>query len=72
MDRVQLAVRIPASLQEQLNSYLHKTAVSKTEVVVSAIAQYLGCADSVPLSQRLAELERRMAILEAKEKVEAS
>jgi hypothetical protein len=71
MDRVQLAVRIPASLQEQLDSYLHKTGVSKTEVVVSAIAQYLGCADSVPLSQRIAEVERRVAALEAKEKVEA-
>ena len=65
MDRVQLAVRIPASLQEQLDSYLHKTGVSKTEVVVSAIAQYLGCADSVPLSQRMAELELQMKELRA-------
>ena len=40
-------------------------------VVVSAIAQYLGCADSVPLSQRMAELERKMAAIEAKENVEA-
>ena len=33
--------------------------------------QYLGCAESVPLSQRMAEIERRVAELEAKEKVEA-
>lgn len=29
-------------------------------------AEYLGCADSVPLSQRVAELEKKMTILETK------
>ena len=36
-----------------------------------AIAQYLGRSDSTPLSQRVAELEKRMEALEAKERVEA-
>ena len=47
-------------------SYLEQVGTSKTDVVVSAIAQYLGCAENVPLSQRVAELERRMAAMESK------
>ena len=69
MSKSQIGVRIPDSLFNELNSYVEKTGTSKTEVVCSAIAEYLGCADSVPLSQRLAEVERRVAMLEAKEKV---
>ena len=65
MGKPQIAVRIPPSLMEKLNSYVEKTGTSKTDVVVSAIAQYLGCPESVPLSQRVAELEARMAELEA-------
>ena len=60
MAKSQIAVRVPPSLLAELNQY-----VEKTDVVVSAIAQYLGCADSVPLSQRVAELERRMATIAA-------
>lgn len=67
MSRVQLAVRIPNSLQEQLSRYLDSTGATKTEVVVNALAEYLGCAESVPLNQRMAELEKRVAQLEAKE-----
>ncbi len=70
MAKSQIAVRVPPSLLAELNQYVEKTGTSKTDVVVSAIAQYLGCAESVPLSQRMAEIERRMAKLEAKEKVE--
>ncbi len=66
MGKPQIAVRIPPSLMEKLNSYVEKTGTSKTDVVVSAIAQYLGCAESVPLSQRLAEVERRVGELEAR------
>jgi hypothetical protein len=49
---------------EKLNSYVERTGISKTDVVVSAIATYLGCAESVPLSQRMAEVEKRVAELE--------
>ncbi len=69
MSKSQIGLRIPTSLFNELNSYVEKTGTSKTEVVCSAIAEYLGCADSVPLSQRVAELERKMAALEAKEKL---
>ncbi len=66
MAKSQIAVRVPPSLLAELNQYVEKTGTSKTDVVVSAIAQYLGCAESVPLSQRLAELERRVAAVETK------
>ncbi len=66
MAKSQIAVRVPPSRLAELNQYVEKTGTSKTDVVVSAIAQYLGCAESVPLSQRLAELERRVAAVETK------
>ena len=64
MRKPQIAVRVPPYLFEQLNEYVEETGTSKTEVVITAIAEYLGCADSVPLSQRMAELERRFTELE--------
>ena len=70
MRKPQIAVRMPQNLFDELNQYVEKTGTSKTDVVISAIAEYLGCADSVPLSQRVAELERKIAVLEAKDKIE--
>ena len=66
MSKPQLAVRIPPELLKELNSYIEKTHTSKTDVVVSAIAQYLGCPENVPLTQRMAELELKVAELESK------
>jgi hypothetical protein len=68
MGKPHLAIRIPPSLLAELNSYVEQVGTSKTDVVVSAIAAYLGCAESVPMSQRVAELEARMAELETKMK----
>ena len=65
MSKPQIAIRIPPDLLAELNKYVKQVGTSKTDVVVSAIAQYLGCAKSVPLSQRMAELEKRMNQLEA-------
>ena len=64
MAKSQIAVRVPPSLLAELNQYVEKTGTSKTDVVVSAIAQYLGCAESVPLSQRVAELETKVEALQ--------
>ncbi|MBE9246351.1 DNA-binding domain-containing protein [Microcystis aeruginosa LEGE 00239] len=64
MGKPQIAVRIPPPLLAELNQYVERVGTSKTDVIVSAIAQYLGCAETVPLSQRVAELERRMAAIE--------
>lgn len=61
MGKPHLAVRIPPSLLAELNSDVEQVGTSETDVVVSAIAlrapakpiaAYLGCAESVPLSQR--------------------
>lgn len=65
MGKPQIAIRIPSPLLEELNSYVERVGTSKTDVVVSAIARYLDCTENVPLSQRLAEVERRLAALEA-------
>ena len=65
MGKPQIAVRIPPPLLAELNQYVERVGTSKTDVIVSAISQYLGCAETVPLSQRMAELERRMTAIEA-------
>ncbi len=65
MTKPQITIRLSPSLLNSLNQYVEETGTSKTDVVVSAIAQYLGCAESMPLSQRMAEVERRVAELEA-------
>ncbi len=71
MSKIQLAVRIPEKLQEKLDNYIDQTGATKTEVVINALGQYLDCNENVPFSQRMAEFERRLAALEAKEKIEA-
>jgi metal-responsive CopG/Arc/MetJ family transcriptional regulator len=65
MGKPHIGIRIPPSLLCQLNQYVEKTGTSRTDVVVSAIATYLGCAENVPLTQRMAEVERKVAELEA-------
>ena len=47
----------------ELDQYAENSGTSKTDVVVSAIAQYIGCNESVRLSQRVAELELQMKAL---------
>ena len=65
MGKPQIAIRIPPPLLAELNQYVRLTGTSKTDVVTIAIAAYLGSNDSIPLSQRIAELERKLAELEA-------
>ena len=65
MVRPQIAIRLPVPLMEKLNAYVKKTGASKTEVMVGALAQYLDFPESIPLSQRVAEVERRLAVLES-------
>lgn len=66
MVKPQIVVRLPMHLLEKLNNYAQKTGTSKTDVVVGALAQYLGCAETIPLNQRLAELEFKVAAIEEK------
>jgi hypothetical protein len=60
MGKPQIAVRIPPPLLAELNQYVERVGTSKTDVIISAIAAYLGCAETVPLSQRVAELETKV------------
>ena len=69
MTRPQISIRLVPSLMEKLNIYVKRTGTSKTDVVVTAIAKYLRCAESIPLSQRMAEVERRLTELEAEVKM---
>ncbi|MBN3939419.1 DNA-binding domain-containing protein [Nostoc sp. NMS9] len=66
MVKPQIVVRLPLHLLEKLNNYAQKTGTSKTDVVVGVLAQYLGCTETVPLNQRLAELEFKVAAIEEK------
>ena len=65
MVRPQIAIRLPVPLMEKLNAYVKNTGASKTEVMVGALAQYLDFPESIPLSQRVAEMEKRMKELES-------
>ncbi len=60
MAKPQITVRLSPSLLMELDQYVQNSGTSKTNVVVSAIAQYIGCHESVRLSQRVAELELQM------------
>ena len=64
MIKPQITIRLEPSLLSELNQYVESTGTSKTEVVVSAIAQYLGCADQVSMNQRITDLEKKVAELE--------
>ncbi|MFM6517736.1 MAG: DNA-binding domain-containing protein [Microcystis panniformis] len=64
MGKPQIAVRIPPPLLAELNQYVERVGTSKTDVIISAIAAYLGCAETVPLSQRVAELETKVKELQ--------
>ncbi len=69
MSKVQLAVRIPEKLQEKLDNYIGQTGATKTEVVVNALGEYLDCAETIPLTERLAEFDKRLSLIEAQMKV---
>ncbi len=60
MVKPQITVRLSPSLLSELNQYVENIGTSKTDVVVSAIAQYIGCNEGVRINQRVAELELEM------------
>jgi hypothetical protein len=64
MNTVQLGIRISSSLNQRLTTFMEQTGMSKTEVVVSALASYLGCTEEVPLIERVASLEAKVTVLE--------
>ncbi|NEN98378.1 MAG: DNA-binding domain-containing protein [Moorea sp. SIO3I7] len=61
----QIAVRITPFLLDKLNSYVERSGKSKTDFVIGALAQYLGCKSDMLLSQRVATLEAEVKELQA-------
>jgi len=66
MAKAQIAVRIPQPLFDRLNDYVERTGVSKTDVVIGAIANYLGSEEDVSLHKKVKELEKRLVEIESK------
>ena len=61
----QVGVRVPDLLHEKLAEHAAAMKVSKSEVVLSALAQYLDSATDVPMAVRMAMLENRVSEIEA-------
>jgi hypothetical protein len=64
MSNSAIGVRIPPNLQKRLESHIAETHSTRTEVILNALAQYLGASEEVPLTQRVSALEAQ--ILELK------
>jgi len=64
MNTAQLGVRIPSNLNDRLTSFISQTGMSKTEVVINALASYMGCSSEISLTERMTSLEAKMAMLE--------
>ena len=64
MASLQFSVRIPPELDKRVKEYAAKNNTTKSDVMVTALARYLGYESKVPLAQRVVELEERMALLE--------
>lgn len=65
MAKPQITVRLSPSLLTELDQYVENAGTSKTDVVVSAIATYIGCNKGVRINQRVAELELQMKELKS-------
>ncbi len=60
----QIAVRLPYNIYQQLNQHASESGMSKTDIVVAALSKYFQVTDNMPLSERFAQLEARVAALE--------
>ncbi|HEY9902738.1 MAG TPA: DUF6009 family protein [Candidatus Sericytochromatia bacterium] len=65
--KAQIAVRLPLMLFKKLNAHIQKTGRSQTQVVISALEKYLDTPEEMPLHERVLNLEKRVAALEAKD-----
>ncbi len=73
MASLQFSVRIPPELDKRVKEYAAKNNTTKSDVMVTALARYLGYESKVPLAQRVVELEQKMAQLQVQiEQLKAS
>ena len=67
-DKPFLAARVPASLNDALEAHAKSTGESKTDVLINALAAYIGWSEDKKLkassSDRLSQLEKRVQDLE--------
>ena len=61
----QFSIRIPPELEQRINDYAKEHRITKTKVMVDALAYYLGSVDDVPLSRKVMEIQKRLTTLEA-------
>jgi hypothetical protein len=70
-----IAARVPQKIEDKLNERIQETGLGKTEIIVKALAEYLGCSIDVPeetravdrliaVEKELAELQKRVGVLE--------
>jgi len=64
----QISFRLSNSLMKELEAHIQQTGISQTEIVVSALANYLGSAEDTSVIHRLSILEKRIIMLECKAK----
>ncbi len=64
MPSVQVGVRIPHHLHQKLEAHATVTESFKSEVIISALAHYLDCTEDIPLTQRVTDVEQKLAALE--------
>jgi len=60
-----ICFRIPRNLERSLKQYASRNSVTKSDVLTAALARYLGEESSIPMIQRLAEIEDKISILQA-------
>lgn len=65
MSNISIGIRIPTNLHKRLESYIAETHLTKTEVILNALAQYLDATEEIQLSQRMAALEAQMLELKS-------
>jgi predicted DNA-binding protein len=64
MSKAQMSLRMPDLLMTKLNDYAQHSGLSKTEIVVRAIASYLQLQEDNSLEQRMAKLEAKIIKME--------
>lgn len=69
MPTVHVGIRVPFSLYEKLKTHAAQVSISKSEIILSALALYLDSTENVPLSVRMAELEKKVGEIESLMKV---
>lgn len=65
MSNISIGIRIPTNLHKRLEVYISETHLTKTEVILNALAQYLDASEEMTLSQRVAALEAQMLELKS-------